>query len=50
MAMMLFVVYAKVQTYLEQKRMIEEYTSLNLAANEEDASRRGKKRRNHWDG
>ena len=38
MALMLFVVYAKVQTYLEQKRMIEEYTSLNLAANEEDAS------------
>jgi sortase A len=38
MALMLFVVYAKVQTYLEQKRMIEEYTSLNLVANEDDAS------------
>lgn len=32
MALLLFVVYAKVHTYLEQKRMIEEYTSLNLAA------------------
>jgi len=38
MALILFVVYAKVQTYLEQKKMIEEYTSLNLAANEDDAT------------
>lgn len=38
MALLLFVAYAKVQTYLEQKKMIEEYTSLNLAANSDDTS------------
>lgn len=36
MALLLFVAYAKVQTYLEQKRMMEEYTQLNLAAGSDD--------------
>ncbi|MBB6447653.1 class D sortase [Bacillus benzoevorans] len=42
-AIFLFVAYAKVQTYLEQKRMMEEYTQLNLADNPDDASTEVKK-------
>lgn len=38
MALLLFVAYAKVQTYLEQKRLMEEYTQLNLADNSDEAS------------
>jgi sortase A len=37
MALLLFVAYAKVQTYLEQKRLMEEYTQLNLAENSDEA-------------
>ncbi|WP_071396403.1 class D sortase [Bacillus tuaregi] len=38
MALLIFVVYSKVQTYMEQKKLMEEYTSLAFSqqSNEED--------------
>ncbi|WP_394238888.1 class D sortase [Niallia oryzisoli] len=38
MVLLIFVIYAKVQTYMEQKKLIDEYTSLTFTGNSADES------------